>query len=118
MENVAYLEADDVSSSGLASYIGKNKPVVLMVMGEFCHFCQDAKPVFQKFGQAAAGNVVAAAIVIDGDPSEKQAYEAVKMWLTSPGVPQFLGFDKNGKFEKIHTGKRDLESLILFAKSL
>ena len=116
MQSVAYLEIDDLSPEGLAPYVGNGKPVVLMIQGNFCHFCTEAKPAFQKFAQS---NIAAAAsIVIDGDPSEKKAYEVTKIWNQTPGVPAFLGFDKTGKFVKIHKGSRDVNSLTLFSKSL
>ncbi len=118
MNNVMYLEHGDISSNGLASYVGQGKPVVLMVQGNFCGYCTQAKPAFQKFAQDVNGKAVAASITIDGGSSDKKAYEEYKNFNKEPGVPAYLGFDKNGQFVKIHSGGRDANALAAFAQSL
>lgn len=119
MENVAYIEVDDINSDGsLQSYVGNGKSVVLMAQGNFCGYCQQAKPAFQKFAQTTP-NIVAATIVTDGDQSEKEASKFIKMWDPNhKGVPAYFGFSSNGQLKTLHTGGRDVDSLKSFATSL
>ncbi len=118
MEGVAYLESEDVSNTGVAPYVGKGKPVIVLVQGNFCGYCTQAKPAFQEFSRKNRG-VVTATILIDGTETEKQAAEIVKSWNPgSGGVPAYIGFDKTGKLSKVHTGGRDVKSLEEFSMTL
>jgi len=125
MENVAYLEVDDFDSNGnLKSYVnnGKSgspgKSVVLMAQGNYCGYCQQAKPAFEKFAQTTP-NIVSATIVTDGEPSEKAAAKFIKKWDPShKGVPAYFGFAPNGQFKKVHQGSRDTAALKAFAETL
>lgn len=118
LKNIPYLEVQDVNQDGtLKSHVGKGKPVVLMVQGNFCGYCTQAKPAFEEFARNVQ-NAVAVTVQIDGDQSEKQANALIAKINPGKGVPVFLGFDENGKFEKLHTGNRDANSLMQFASTL
>lgn len=117
MENVAYLEENDISQSGLKSHVCQGKPVLLLIQGNFCGYCTKAKPAFEQLAKSTNG-IVCATIVIDGSPSEKKAATLVGKWQTSPGVPAYLGFNSQGQFVKAHQGGRDVASLKNFASSL
>lgn len=119
MENVAYLEATDIDSNGnLKPYVGKGKPVVLMAQGQFCGYCQQAKPAFVDFAKEHKG-VTAACIEIDGDPSEREAAKWLNRWDKKyMGVPMYCIFDNNGRYVRTHSGGRDKGSLMMFASSL
>ena len=112
MENVAYLEVMDFDSSGnLKSYVGNGKPVIVMAQGNFCHYCTQSKPVYEKLA-SNIDNVVFATILIDGEQSEKDAAKFLKKWDPKyRGVPAYLGFDKDGNFKNVHNGGRDAESI-------
>jgi len=118
MENVAYLEFEDFNSDGsLKSYVGRGKPVVLMAQGNFCGYCQKAKPAYKDF--ANNSNVVVASLEIDGTASEKQASKFLKKWdSTYRGVPWYGGFNSNGKFAGVHKGGRDTGAVMGFSKTL
>jgi len=119
MENVAYIEIQDIDSQGnLKPHVGKGKPVVVMALGTFCGYCNKAKPAFEEFARLP-NNVVAGAIQIDGDEPDKKSAAFLKKWHPGyRGVPTYLGFDGNGKFSKVHTGGRDLGSISTFSKTL
>jgi thiol-disulfide isomerase/thioredoxin len=114
---IPYLEDTDINPDGsLKPHVGNGKPVILMVQGDFCGYCTKAKPDFQKF--AKSSNVVAVTIQTDGGESDRKASKAIAVVNKSPGVPAFLGFDKNGKYVKTHQGNRDFASLEQFSASL
>lgn len=115
---IKYLEGSDVNPDGsLKSHVNEGKPVLLMIQGNFCGYCSQAKPAFQELSKILS-NVILATIQTDAGPNDKQASLNLKSVNTSPGVPSYLGFDKNGKFVKAHQGGRDVESLQTFAMSL
>lgn len=115
---VIYLEDSDFNAdNSLQIAVGNGKPTVVMVQGAFCGYCTKAKPDFQQL--ASLNNLTCATIQIDGGPTEKKAAERVKvLYPAYKGVPCFLGFDKNGKFVKVHEGGRDATSIGVFGQSL
>lgn len=119
MENVGYLEIDDFTPDGnLKPYVGNGKPVVIMAQGNFCGYCKQASPAYAKFAKSNP-NVMACSILIDGESSEKDTAKFCKKWdLNHKGVPAYFGFDKMGKFKKVHNGGRDDVAIIEFANSL
>ena len=119
MENVAYLEIDDFDSDGnLKQYVCRGKNVVIMGQANFCGYCKQAAPAFETFAKSHP-NVVAAAIVSDGEESEKAAGKLFKKWdAKHRGVPSYFGFDSNGKYKGVHGGGRDVTSLKKFATTL
>jgi len=66
---VAYLQASDFDSNGnlINPEIPKNVPVVVMVQANYCGFCSQAKPSFQKFADENKGRVFCATIQGDGE---------------------------------------------------
>jgi len=111
---VPYLELSDFNSDiSLKNYIGKGKPVVIMVQGNYCGFCTQAKPAFLDFAKSN-DNIVGATIQVD---SEKDLGELISI-LDSNGYPAYLGFDSSGQYVKTHSGERDKSSLEAFANSL
>lgn len=115
---IKYLEGSDVNPDGtLQSHVNEGKPVLLMIQGNFCGWCSKAKPAFQELSTLLP-NVTLATIQTDGGEPDKQASKNLKSVNSSPGVPSYLGFDKNGKFVKVHNGDRNVESLKVFAMSL
>lgn len=119
MENVYYLESEDFDSEGnLKPYVGGGKIVVIMGQANFCGYCKQAAPAFETFAKSYP-NVVAAAIVSDGEESEKAAGKLFKKWdAKHRGVPSYFGFDSNGKYKGVHGGGRDVTSLKKFADTL
>lgn len=118
MINIPYLENSDINGdASLKNHVCKGKPVLLMIQGNFCGYCTKAKPAFQKFAQMSP-EVVCATIQTDGSPSERKAGQMLSSVNKSPGVPAYLGFDRNGKFVSVHSGGRDVQDLKAFAQSL
>lgn len=115
---IPYLEIEDVNPDGsLKPHVGQGKPVLLMIQGDFCGYCTDAKPAFQELAQKARG-VVLATVQIDAGPKDKAANQALKTVNTQPGVPAFLGFDSSGRFVGAHKGDRTGPALSAFAAQL
>lgn len=115
--NIPYLEGSDVLPDGsLKPTVGKGRPVVVMLQGNFCGYCTQSKPAFQ----AIANNpfFAVATVQTDGGEADRSASAVLGKFNSSGGVPAFLGFDKDGKFKVQHQGSRDSESLMQFGKSL
>ena len=112
---IPYLESGDSRDMSLPL---KNKPTIIFVHSSGCPHCVTAKPAVQALAQQFK-DINVCAIQTD-DP------DCAKIWSTvfAPlreqiqGVPSYLGFNKNGKFVKIHEGGRDVRSLHDFALSL
>jgi len=115
---ISYLEDTDINAdASLKSHVNNGKPAVLMVQGDFCGYCTKAKPAFQELAKSMP-NIAVVTVQTDGGPTDKKASQMLSVVNKSPGVPAFLGFNKEGKFVKIHSGGRDLKSLEQFASSL
>ncbi len=116
---VPYLEESDVNPDGsLKPHVNQGKPALLMVQGNFCGYCNQAKPAFQQLARRRARDLSCLTLQIDGEPSEVAANKYISKVNKSPGVPAYLGFNRNGKFVAVHTGGRDEKSLEDFAASL
>jgi len=116
--DVPYLEKQDFNADGSLKSL-KGKPVIVMVHGEFCGYCTQAKPAFQELANALGknGNVSVATLQIDASPGEKECANYIKQNDPSyQGVPHYVLFDKDGRFLKAHTGGRDAKSLMNFCK--
>lgn len=118
MVDLNYLEDIDINADGsLKAHVCKNKPVVMMIQGNFCGYCTQAKPAFQQLAREMP-SVTVVTVQTDGGPSDKRAAQMLSSVNKSPGVPAFLGFDREGRFVKMHGGGRDVDSLKNFARSL
>jgi thiol-disulfide isomerase/thioredoxin len=115
--DIPYLEDPDVNSDGsIKPEVTSGKFAMVMVQGNFCHFCNEAKPDFQKFAQNNS-KVSCLTVQIDGGTSDKQAADKLNKH-GGKGVPSYLVFSSDGKFMKQYTGGRDVASLQKFANSL
>lgn len=119
MERVPYLEDEDFNPDhSLKKYVNKGKPCVVMVQANFCGYCTQAKPAFQKVAHSLS-EVVCSTIQADGGPSDNKASKRVpKLDKSYTGYPTYMGFSSSGKFIGVHNGGRDEESLKKFALSL
>lgn len=119
LENVRYLEKEDFDhNSDLKKYVNEGKPAIVMVQGSFCGFCIKAKPAFQDLCYSNK-NFICCSIQIDGEDTEKKAASLIPKWDKNyNGVPIYLGFNKEGKYIKTHSGGRNKKSLEDFANTL
>jgi thiol-disulfide isomerase/thioredoxin len=117
MDTVAYLEPSDITPDSMSPHVGRGKPVVCMISGNFCGYCKQAAPLFVEFSKTTP-EVVCATITIDGDKGDQAAANIAKAWSSQAGVPNFIGFNKQGKLVGAHTGGRDVASFRAFAQSL
>lgn len=112
---IIFLEREDFNDDGTLKHNQGLKPMVVMVMGNFCGFCKKAAPMFRGFAMENP-HVIAATVLIDGKQSEKDLYKLFNSKIAHvPGVPTFMLF-KNGKYVSTHSGERTKESLINFCK--
>ena len=118
---VAYLVESDFDNNGnlINPQIPRDKPVVIMLQGNFCGYCTQAKPAFQKFAESNKGMVFAATIQGDGkEPGEQELSKKLNEFFPDfEGFPTYIGY-KNGKFVGVHHGGRSVEELEKFARSL
>lgn len=119
LQNIYYLEIQDFNSDGsLKSYVNNGKPALLMAQGDYCGYCKQAKPAIQKFANENK-NITVCTLLIDGSKSEQEAAKFLKHWDPSYiGVPTFVGFNSNGKFNSIHSLGRDVRAHIQYCSTL
>ena len=117
---VAYLVADDFDTNGKLTNpeIPKDKPVLVMVQSNWCHFCTLSKPEFQQLAYEKP-DVFCATIQADGDQKgEKELGAKIsKMIPNFKGFPTFVGY-KNGELVDVYEGPREKDSLYQFISSL
>jgi len=108
--HIVFLEREDFTDDGTFKHNQGLKPMLVMVMGNFCGFCKKAAPMYKKLSEENP-NIICATVVIDGKPSEKELSSLISSKITPvPGVPTFLLF-KNGKYVATHSGERTADSL-------
>ena len=114
---VPYVEGEDVNGDGsLKKYVGKGKPIVMLVYGSFCPHCTRVMPTFEQLAKSLP-DVQCVAVQSDGGPSDKQAYQMISQIAPMQGVPSFLKFSPDGRYMGMHSGGRDMASLRQFAMS-
>ena len=110
---INYLETDDFNDNGLN--IKSDKPALILIQGDFCHFCTDCKPHFQQFADKYSNNINCFTAQIDGNRPSEQKLSSVIAHLDPSfkgAVPQYILLI-NGK-NKSHTGKMTLVELEKF----
>lgn len=115
MDEVPYLEGTDINPDGsLKEHVTKGKPTIVMLQGNYCGYCTQAKPAYMQLA-ASTPSVSVVTVQIDGPPSDQAAGKMLtKLDPGYKGVPHYLGFDKSGKFLRAHNGGRDVASLQAF----
>lgn len=115
LKPIVYLEESDLNSNGT---LKNGKPTLIMIQGNFCGFCNKAKPDYQKVGNKMHGKCTIATIQIDGESPDQGAIKLLEKKLQNyKGVPHYCGFNKQGKLVN-HEGGRDAASIEKFAKTL
>jgi thiol-disulfide isomerase/thioredoxin len=118
---VVYLQDQDFDNNGNLvnpELLKTKKPVMIMIQGNFCGYCTQAKPAFQKFAEENKGKVICATIQGDGKESgEKELSNRVsKIHPNFRGYPGYVLY-KNGKLYKVHDGGRGVKDLEKFLQS-
>ena len=116
--NINYLEEQDVNPDGsLKSHVTKGKPTLVMVQGNFCGYCTQAKPAFQKYANNNKGKVLCATIQGDGEiKGEKELGSRLqKIKYGFRGYPDYVKY-KGGKKVPGEISGRTLEDLEKFGK--
>lgn len=115
--NIPYLEDHDIETDGtLKPHVSRGKPSIIMIQGDFCGYCNMAKPDFQQLIDSDDVNVFT--IQIDASDSERNAAKKLGKINNSPGVPAYVGFKSDGTTGISHKGGRDLKSLKSFISEL
>ena len=115
---IAYLENSDFDNDGnLINPILKDKkmPILIMIQASWCHYCREAKPVFQKYSKnTSRQKVFCATIHCDGvRKSEKMLGRRVsEMIKDADGLPHYCMYLKGKRvLNKSIKGGADLEQL-------
>lgn len=106
---IGYLEKSDFNPDmSLKSNVANGRQSLVMVQGNFCGYCTQAKPAFQSFAQHNK-NVNSYTIQID---SEKELANIIpKLYKGYRGVPIYMKFSSDGRYISTHEGGRDEKSL-------
>lgn len=110
---VQYLETSDINSDGS---VKTNESVIIMIQGNFCGFCTQAKPAFLKAAKIMNGKVLFCTVQIDGENKDVMQ-KLEKSLINYRGVPHYHCINADGTC-KTHEGDRTTESLVQTAKSL
>lgn len=115
---IAYLQVTDFDDQGNLNIpnLPADMPVVVMVQGNFCGFCSQAKPAFQEFAENNRGKVLVASI--QGDGTEAGVPELQKklnqFYPDFKGYPHYVLYE-NGKIVPKQIKGRGVEHLKEFA---
>jgi thiol-disulfide isomerase/thioredoxin len=117
--NVIYLEDTDFKNGDLYSeyqnHNGKgifDDNVIVMVQGNYCHYCSDLKPIYQEIANNnTSSSVLFCTICIDSKQPSERAFADSKFLKKIikkdlQGVPLLIKF-KNGRATQEFTGRRD-----------
>jgi thiol-disulfide isomerase/thioredoxin len=112
--DIPFLQLSDFSNNILIPHPdGKNKKSIILLFGSFCHYCSKAAPVYIKLFQLIKNKFNCYLIQIDGDNTEKPLTNLIKKLDTSyQGVPHYVVFNEQGKFEKSINSGQDTQSLL------
>lgn len=114
LTNILHLEKGDISPDGkLADHVNpgnKYPKVIIMIQGDFCGYCTQMKPSYQKLSDSS-DDVLCTTIKIDGSDAEKELSAAVKNFVKEiQGVPAIISF-KDGQYKDFHKGGRSVDDL-------
>ena len=117
-QHVSYLEDEDFDSNGRI-LLDLEKPLIVMLQGEFCGFCREMKPSYQDAAEKSKNIAYFSTIQMDGDESEKKLAKRFGdiVGMEIPGVPSVYAILPNGS-AKEYSGDRSTGSLCEFVKSL
>ena len=116
---IYYLQRTDFDDEGNLineEILKSGKKTIIMLQTSFCSWCKKAKPAYQEFGNEYGEQLFVTTGQSDGEiEGEKELSDILKK--IDPkfrGFPTYVLYDKNGKYLKTHSGKRDKESLVNF----
>lgn len=113
---IGYLQVSDFNSDGKLTnpLIPNDKNVLIMVQGNFCGYCTQAKAAFQDL--ANEGKILCMTIQADGtEKGEKELGQMIPSIDKSfRGYPHYILY-RNGNYVATHDGGRDKKSLEQFA---
>lgn len=108
LEGVPYIEPSDFNPDmSLKPYVGKGKPVLVMLQSMSCGHCSQAKPAFQELHNSSSGQFVTATMQLE----EFNPEMVQKLDPQFRGVPTYWIFDASGRFARVHDGGRDVQTL-------
>lgn len=117
MPNVIYLQDTDLQmgASGPELVVKNGMPSVLMVQGNHCHYCTEAKPAFNSLAQSEGVNVFS---IQTDEETARNAAQMIMQTLGGRGVPFIVGAGRNGVFSTVYEGERSPEGFANFARQL
>ena len=117
-DTVGYLQNSDFDNAGdiINPSIPKDIPVIIMIQGNFCGYCTQAKPAFKEFADRNRGKVFCATIQGDGkEPGEKELGARIKTIDPNfQGYPSYVKY-MGGKRVSTDIKGRDMAALQAFA---
>jgi thioredoxin-related protein len=101
--------------------LNSGKKTLIMLQGDFCHWCTKAKPEYQDFGNKYGNDLYVTTIQADGKEEGEQGFSdnnfLNKIAPGFVGFPTYVLYDSKGKYLKTHEGKRTSDALDEFCKS-
>jgi len=114
-DKVIFLDDNDFNADGRLKYSQYNKPMLVMVGGNFCKYCKQLVPVLNSLSSNNK-DLIVAVIKVDGSASEQKLGERLGQSLKIAGLPSFLLF-RDGSYKKMHSGGSTENALKQFAFS-
>lgn len=118
---VYFIESKDINfdSMKLRPHVTQNLPVVVMVKSDNCFHCTQSTPAFKELASNHPDDIAVRCIRAEDESGQEMVHKYVKSLYTEfRGFPTYLGFDKNGKFKKVHDGDRSSDALFKFSQTL
>ena len=114
LHKVSYLELGDVLPNNvLQQYVHQNKPSAMFVHANWCGYCNQMKPEYQKLANMNIPYRVLA-VQADGDEkTEKPIMNVIKKWDPEfRGFPWIGLFNSQGQFVGVHKGARTADDIL------
>ena len=89
-----------------------NKPGLLYIYGDWCHFCKQFQPDFFKLADLFTDN--GDFLITQIESSEIENSNVKNIIGNIQGFPTLLFFDKNGKIINNYQGERTIQALLKY----
>lgn len=115
---IIYLETTDFNKMGeLINPYFKDKKVIVLLQANYCQFCTDIKPFFQKAANKYHPTVIFATIQADGERTGEREFSRILDYIKPGflGFPDFVKYVNGKRINDNGPSDRDYKSIVEYA---